>query len=377
MKFKQFSFFRGGITSLIPHSSVSVEQVYEWIKSDEYLLQIEQIRSISDKKPQSELKSKLDYVTFSGIFSKRNIKGINENSNLICLDFDSIESLEMVCKRIYNDKYLVLGFISPSGKGLKLVIQVDNTDISLSWNQLSEYFHTQYGILADKSGKDISRACFLSHDPNAYFNPNASIFQIPLKKVDNIVKFDNSDLARAKRVAERIKDERIDITDQYSHWLNLGFALATFGEDGRELFHTISQFHQEYDAKKTDEKFSNCIKSTRFTSPAYFFSRAKECGISITKNKPVDSEQELERNEEIHRNRSVIYNLQDFTIEIDNKKGKTTVAEGFLLYIKYQTTDENERHTWILELRLPDNKPFYLEVSHDDFFEPKASEKIL
>jgi hypothetical protein len=57
-------------------------------------------------------------------------------------------------------------------------------------------------------------------------------------------------------------------------------------------------------------------------------------------------------------------------------KSKQIVAEGFLLFIQYQTTDENNNNTWVLELRIPDGDPIYLEVSHDDFFEPKSLEKL-
>lgn len=374
---KNFSFFSGGIQSTIPEDTFTLFQTYELLKSDKYKNQIEVIRQTSDKKQQSKLKSQLDYVTFSGVFSKRNAESLIEYSYLVCLDFDNIPNISSFSQEIYQDSHVILGFISPSGNGLKIIVQVDKATHELAWLQVSNYFKNKYTLEADKSGKDICRACFLSHDSNAYFNPNALIFSVKELNKYSSSKSTDAELARAKRVTERILAQRIDITEQYNHWLNLGFSLATFGEDGRELFHGISQFHGEYDAKKTDEKFDNCLKTTRFDNPAYFFNRAKECGIRITKNNIVDSEKEIENNTEIHRNQFVIYNLQDYTIEIDSKRGKNTIAEGFLLYIKYQTTDENEQHTWILELRLPDRKPFYVEVSHDDFFEPKSLEKIL
>ncbi|MFN5784539.1 MAG: BT4734/BF3469 family protein [Flavobacteriia bacterium] len=36
---------------------------------------------------------------------------------------------------------------------------------------MSNYLKHNYRIEADPSGKDISRACFLCHDPNAFIHP--------------------------------------------------------------------------------------------------------------------------------------------------------------------------------------------------------------
>ncbi len=64
-------------------------------------------------------------------------------------------------------------FTSPSGDGLKWIIPIDITTASHTdyFRAISNYVRQTYGIEADKSGKDISRACFLPHDSNAYLNP--------------------------------------------------------------------------------------------------------------------------------------------------------------------------------------------------------------
>ena len=39
----------------------------------------------------------------------------------------------------------------------------------------------------------------------------------------------------------------VDIAPDYSDWVNLGFALVdSFGEFGRDYFHRISKFHNDY-----------------------------------------------------------------------------------------------------------------------------------
>ena len=39
---------------------------------------------------------------------------------------------------------------------------------------VSAYIAQTYGVPVDQSGKDVCRACFLPHDPQAYLNPDYS-----------------------------------------------------------------------------------------------------------------------------------------------------------------------------------------------------------
>ena len=64
-------------------------------------------------------------------------------------------------------------FRSPSGNGIKWIIPVVNNnghDHEYYFRAVSNYLKS-FGITVDKSGKDVSRACFLPHDPNAFINP--------------------------------------------------------------------------------------------------------------------------------------------------------------------------------------------------------------
>jgi Primase C terminal 2 (PriCT-2)/VirE N-terminal domain len=248
-----------------------------------------------------------------------------------------------------------------------LIVRTNESDHKVAWNTLNAYFKKITGIEADKSEIDVCRACFVSYDPNIYYNPNAKIFDVLPKKIEkespqDEVKIPDSELVRAKKLAERITNGRTDITGDYDTWLKLGFALATFGESGREIYHSISQFHNDYDSKETDKMFDNCLKTNRFDNPAFFFARAKECGFTVVKNEYSQSSNTVIQTEDVLSNTHVTYDLQDFQIAVATGKAKMIVAEGFLIFIKYQTTDENNNHTWILEIRLPAAAPCYIEV---------------
>ncbi len=53
---------------------------------------VKKIREEKNKDSINSLKQKLPAICFSGNFTKRNDKSLNQHSGLICLDFDGYES---------------------------------------------------------------------------------------------------------------------------------------------------------------------------------------------------------------------------------------------------------------------------------------------
>ena len=137
----------------------------------------ETLRSFDDKKRARLYKSaNFDYVTFCGEFDIRSNNSVKSVSGLLCIDFDHVAELEVLFSKLLKDDYFntVLLFRSPSGDGLKWVIEIPPSDLPHPdfFRAIENYIFKVYGIKIDGSGKDISRACFLCHDPNAYINPN-------------------------------------------------------------------------------------------------------------------------------------------------------------------------------------------------------------
>jgi hypothetical protein len=185
-----FSFFRAPITNTKPHKTVSLLQIYNAIKGDYYKAHTEKLRAISDVTQARKFKAvNFDYCTFSGIFTTRNDKALIKHSGLLCLDFDHLSNIETLFNQLLKDDYFdtQLLFRSPSGDGLKWVISISphsgEPTVATDREQLGGFSHSEYfaavanyilqtyGITVDKSGRDISRACFLPHDPQAYINP--------------------------------------------------------------------------------------------------------------------------------------------------------------------------------------------------------------
>jgi hypothetical protein len=175
----EFTFYRKPITNLLPARSINICQLYKAIKSDYYADVTRELRSITDNKKQGEFKKySLDYITPSGTFEARNDKNLINRSFYIVIDFDKTSDPEKIKSVLLNDQHIKpdLIFTSPRGNGLKaLIYDQDHAEHDLFYNAVQGYFESQYPELFqnfDTSNKNISRACFLCHDPDVYINPD-------------------------------------------------------------------------------------------------------------------------------------------------------------------------------------------------------------
>ena len=172
----EFSFYRAPITNVLPHKTVTLQQVYNAIVGDHYKDRTAKLRTITDPKQARKFKAaNFDYCTFSGVFTTRSDKAIVNPSGLLCIDFDHLSDVEKLFNRLLQDDFFdtQLLFRSPSGNGLKWIITINTHNLlhSTYFAAVANYILKTYRIAPDKSGSDLSRACFLSHDPQACINP--------------------------------------------------------------------------------------------------------------------------------------------------------------------------------------------------------------
>lgn len=171
-----FSYFKGRISNTNPEKEINLIQVYNLIRGDDFANQTSILRGISDEKEARKYKAThFDYVTFSGTFFNRCDEALKIHSGLLTLDFDHLSNTADLNARLLEDEYFEteLLFVSPSGNGLKWIIAIDlrKCTNALWFKAISAYIRTTYQLQVDKSGKDVSRACFLPFDPDVYINP--------------------------------------------------------------------------------------------------------------------------------------------------------------------------------------------------------------
>lgn len=172
-----FSFFKAPIRNILPYKDITLRDAYAYITGPYAAVQTQKLRSIASKEEARAFKANnFAYATFSGTFTKRANSALKKASNLMCLDFDHVPEPATLAETLKEDECLetALLFRSPSGDGIKWIIQIDYEGHTHEWlfGAISNYILSSYGVEVDKSGKDIARACFLPHDPAAYINPN-------------------------------------------------------------------------------------------------------------------------------------------------------------------------------------------------------------
>jgi len=175
----KISYFSKGIVQTEPDQDRELTEILSDIKGLALSAVTSALRKEKDENRQAILKARLPYTTWSGKFAHRKKKDpFLQHSGLLCLDFDSIENIKATRTKIEKDQFTKICFISPRGNGLKVVIAIpaEPENHERYFNTAREYFKQNYGLEADESGKDVSRACFLCHDSRLFYNSKSELF---------------------------------------------------------------------------------------------------------------------------------------------------------------------------------------------------------
>jgi hypothetical protein len=170
----------------IPAETLKLADTITAIRTGRYQLEIQVVRAIlrhEGKPAYYRAKAKLDAYTFGGTFSPRRGNAcLQQHSGLVHGDLDHLSDVDGVKQALAGDRYAVYVFTSPSGTGLKVGVHVpmvsDDAGYKHAWSHVSRAYERAYGVAWDPSGKHISRLCFVSHDPTAYWNPDAPVFPV-------------------------------------------------------------------------------------------------------------------------------------------------------------------------------------------------------
>lgn len=169
---------------------------------------IERIRNTENGDARSQLKLKLPAVAFNGTFTQRSKDNLKESSGVMILDFDDFHSyLDAVefKKSLREDAYIFAAWISPSNgvKALYRIMQVeDDKQFKAVYREVAKHYPE-----LDPSGKDISRLCFESYDPEIYVNLDAEVFSPTIileEEINNIGTVTNIPITDEDSVVNRL-----------------------------------------------------------------------------------------------------------------------------------------------------------------------------
>lgn len=135
----------------------------------------------------AESKRALPSVTFAGTFSKRGMENMVSYTHMMVIDIDKLNEVQVnhYKKEFQNDQYIHACFVSPSGLGLKILIPISTRPEHHihAFLALEDYFKNTYAVDIDKSGKDVSRLCYISWDPELYLNDDAVHFAVNVEEM--------------------------------------------------------------------------------------------------------------------------------------------------------------------------------------------------
>jgi predicted P-loop ATPase len=242
---------------------IEIDNFLEGIRSGRWQDIALEVRNAPNKEVRDLIKKKAPLVTISGSFAERKVEGLRKHSNFIAIDIDNLDDPDATKKRIQNDQYIYAAFISISGQGLCLVIKIDGSRHLDAFNAIAAYLYNEYQLIVDQSGKDISRARFVSYDPFIIQNSKSATFKkyLPKKK-----EYKQAKVVVIKSDFDSIIDQMdkkgLNLCEDYSEWIRIAYALVSeFGEEGRNYFHTLSSHSSKYNSIDCDSQFDACLKN--------------------------------------------------------------------------------------------------------------------
>ena len=158
-------------------SAKDIDHILTLIKNGnpELISQITAIRNLTSHQEQNEAKKNLPVFCCNGTFHKRNNASLLQYSSFIAIDFDGFKTNDELLaykEHLKTYPFVYAVFVSPSGMGLKAIVQHNNTNPHHHYN-LFVQLHRIFGMNnANFDGvvSDIARGTYFSYDPDLWQN---------------------------------------------------------------------------------------------------------------------------------------------------------------------------------------------------------------
>jgi len=245
------SVFKSVLDSANPFNK-SVFYALDRIQTGKSKKTVLEIRSKETKEEQNQIKKSLPGVCFNGTFFNRSIKGLNKKSGLIILDFDGLASFEETVaykEQVCKDEYIFACWISPSGKGIKVLVKIPTTGEHKGYfDSLEKHFKSEYW---DKSSSNVDRFCYESYDENLYLNADSfqwteseepEICDVGVQEAILPIKSDNRIISNLIKWWD--KKHGMVAGQKNNNLFKLAAALNTFGISKNEASNVLLQYDE-------------------------------------------------------------------------------------------------------------------------------------
>ena len=156
------------------------------IRAGEWRETVARVRELPvDSPEQKKSKLALPFCIWAGVFSRRSIDGLVNHSGQVGIDLDGLGEAGAVAvlQAAVADVHCLAAFRSARGEGVRLIFQIppcSPENHAVAFEQVAGHVRALYGHEADTSGKDVSRASFVSFDNGLWFNAAALVLPIHL-----------------------------------------------------------------------------------------------------------------------------------------------------------------------------------------------------
>lgn len=160
------------------------------IRDGDWRPQVDRVRALPDASPERRAaKTELPFCTWAGVFSRRQNSGLLRHSGQLGIDLDGLGESGAVAalQTAVADTFCLAAFRSVSGQGVRLLFRVTPCTAdqhSTVFEQVSEHVRALYGVDPDASGRDVSRASFVSFDKGLWLNLQARTLPVRLGRLD-------------------------------------------------------------------------------------------------------------------------------------------------------------------------------------------------
>ena len=247
-----------------------------WLKSKKYAHIVDSIRAIDNKEQRDEEKRQLPAITPSGKFHYKANDQLIRHSGLLQFDLDRqdnqhLENFSDLMEYVKNISNVAYCGLSVSGKGFWGLVPIAYPEKhNAHFDALVNDFR-RFGLNCDTKVRPVSSLRVYSCDDKSYFNPYAKVYEktsientdlITIKrKIMTSEAGGNEKEATVKRIVNDLTTSKSDITTSYQAWFQIGCALANeFGEQGRDYYHLISQYHPKYTFNSCNRQYDHCLK---------------------------------------------------------------------------------------------------------------------
>lgn len=253
-------------------------------------------KSLADNKMEAYERAKKSLPAFTPSASfkgGRKLEFVSKYTQILVLDIDKLTSEQLTnAKALAKDNlYTYAAFTSPSGNGLKILVQVNSNQRQHkeAFLKLQQYYEKLLALPIDKSGKDLTRLCFVSYDSELFINEKASVFPIDdvhhFEPVEKSVS-NHTEHVEVQQFHEAIYEHCIRFTEKKESYVNgnrnnfvhllacnlnrkgvplpvaMGYILADYNYDTSEVMTTVNSAYKniaEYGTNEFSEKNKRAI----------------------------------------------------------------------------------------------------------------------